>query len=61
MIRIDQQTTIASYATSIGGVLGSLSFERWMALSYLAIALATFFVNAYYKHKNLEKDKEEKK
>lgn len=44
-------TTPASYGTAIAAFLASLSFERWVTLISLGLAVGTFALNWYYRHR----------
>ncbi len=44
-------TTPASYGTAIAAFLASLNFERWVTLISLVLAIGTFAINWYYRHR----------
>ncbi|WP_142847090.1 HP1 family phage holin [Telmatospirillum sp. J64-1] len=48
----DKTPTITAYATSLGTAAGaaSLTVNEWVAICGLGLAVATFAVNAVYKH-----------
>lgn len=51
--RIEQTTSNTAYiASGLTVAAGGLSFNEWMMLGGFLIALATFLVNWYYRHKH---------
>lgn len=48
------QLTQASYGSALFTLLSSVSFERWVTILSLCLAILTFAINWYYKHKEYE-------
>lgn len=51
----DKASTITYTMSAISAGLATLSFNQWMMLLSLAIAVATFFVNLHFKRKENER------
>jgi hypothetical protein len=48
--QLTQNLTSATYGFSLMGFISSMTFERWVTIVSVLLALATFGVNWYYKH-----------
>ena len=54
-------TTVVSYAASGTLMVGGLAMNELVAIIGLTLAIATFVVNWFYKHKHLQLARESKK